>query len=128
MSRVRFPSPAPVPWIAGAQAPSKRRWRELASVPASDGACRRGRPSRGPVQSGSRERWENQQMLRLALAAAVAALLSLGPVQAQEKVVKIYNWSDYIDPDVLKDFTAKTGIKVVYDIFDSNEVLETKLL
>jgi putrescine transport system substrate-binding protein len=45
-----------------------------------------------------------------------------------EKVVNIYNWSDYIDPGVLKDFEAQTGIKVNYDVFDSNEVLETKLL
>ena len=67
-------------------------------------------------------------MKKVALAAAAAAMLALGPAQAQEKVVKIYNWSDYIDPQVLKDFTAKSGIEVVYDIFDSNEVLETKLL
>ena len=67
-------------------------------------------------------------MLRTALAAAAAALLALGPAQAQENVVKVLNWSDYIDPQVLTDFTAKTGIQVVYDIFDSNEVLETKLL
>ncbi|HSY07740.1 MAG TPA: polyamine ABC transporter substrate-binding protein [Steroidobacteraceae bacterium] len=45
-----------------------------------------------------------------------------------EKVVNIYNWSDYIDPGALKDFEAQTGIKVNYDVFDSNEVLETKLL
>ncbi len=65
----------------------------------------------------------------LALAAAAVLLAcGLGPAQAQEKVVKVYNWSDYIDPQVLEDFTAKTGIKVVYDLFDSNEVLETKLL
>ena len=67
-------------------------------------------------------------MQKFALAVAAAALLVLGPAQAQDKVVKIYNWSDYIDPEVLKDFTAKTGIGVVYDVFDSNEVLETKLL
>jgi putrescine transport system substrate-binding protein len=47
---------------------------------------------------------------------------------SNEKVVNIYNWSDYIDPGVLKDFEAQTGIKVNYDVFDSNEVLETKLL
>src|ERR1700735_5363347 len=47
---------------------------------------------------------------------------------ADEKVVNIYNWSDYIDPGVLKDFEKQTGIKVNYDVFDSNEVLETKLL
>jgi putrescine transport system substrate-binding protein len=47
---------------------------------------------------------------------------------AEEKVVNVYNWSDYIDPAVLEQFTAETGIKVNYDVFDSNEVLETKLL
>jgi putrescine transport system substrate-binding protein len=47
---------------------------------------------------------------------------------AEEKVVNVYNWSDYIDPTVLEQFTAETGIKVNYDVFDSNEVLETKLL
>jgi putrescine transport system substrate-binding protein len=47
---------------------------------------------------------------------------------AEEKVVNVYNWSDYIDPGALKDFEARTGIKVNYDVFDSNEVLETKLL
>lgn len=67
-------------------------------------------------------------MQKLALAAAAAAMLALGPAQAQDKIVKVYNWSDYIDPQVLTDFTAKTGIQVIYDIFDSNEVLETKLL
>ena len=67
-------------------------------------------------------------MRKFLLAVAAALALSTGMAQAQEKVVKVYNWSDYIDPQVLEDFTAKTGIKVVYDLFDSNEVLETKLL
>ena len=43
-------------------------------------------------------------------------------------VLNVYNWSDYIDPQVLQDFERETGIKVRYDVFDSNEVLETKLL
>jgi putrescine transport system substrate-binding protein len=47
---------------------------------------------------------------------------------AEEKVVNVYNWSDYIDPKTLEQFTAETGIKVNYDVFDSNEVVETKLL
>ncbi|NIA69042.1 polyamine ABC transporter substrate-binding protein [Pelagibius litoralis] len=65
----------------------------------------------------------------LAPALAVAALaLSLGPAAAQDKVVNVFNWSDYIDESILKDFEKETGIKVVYDVFDSNEVLETKLL
>ncbi len=50
------------------------------------------------------------------------------PALAQEKVVNVYNWSDYIDPKALDDFSKETGIKVVYDTYDSNETLETKLL
>jgi spermidine/putrescine-binding protein len=42
--------------------------------------------------------------------------------------VHIYNWSDYIGPDTLADFEKATGIKPVYDVFDSNETLEGKLL
>ena len=45
-----------------------------------------------------------------------------------EEVVNVYNWSDYIDEQVNDDFTAATGIKVVYDVFDSNEFLQSKLL
>lgn len=42
--------------------------------------------------------------------------------------VHVYNWSDYIDESLLESFEKETGIKVIYDVFDSNEVLETKLL
>ena len=66
------------------------------------------------------------------LGAALAALCLLAgcgkPATEAAKELRIYNWSDYIDPQILKDFTAKTGIKVVYDTFDSNEVQETKVL
>ena len=63
------------------------------------------------------------------LAAGVAAtFLVAGVATAQEKVVNVYNWSDYIDSSILEDFTKETGIKVVYDVFDANELLETKLL
>ena len=47
---------------------------------------------------------------------------------AEDKVLNVYNWSDYIDPGVVADFTRETGITVNYDVFDANEVLETKLL
>lgn len=60
--------------------------------------------------------------------AMIALALAMGTAQAQEKVVNVYNWSDYIDESILEDFEKETGIKVVYDVFDSNEVLETKLL
>ena len=42
--------------------------------------------------------------------------------------VRVYNWTDYIDPSLLDEFTRETGVKVRYDTFDSNEVLETKML
>ncbi len=61
------------------------------------------------------------------LAAATLGAASL-PVLAEERVVNVYNWSDYIDPTILDDFTKETGIAVKYDVFDSNELLETKLL
>ena len=64
------------------------------------------------------------------IAALVAAVtvVAAPPAGAQGQVVNVYNWSDYIDPQMLKLFTKETGIKVVYDTFDSNETLETKLL
>ncbi|MBV9077602.1 MAG: polyamine ABC transporter substrate-binding protein [Methylobacteriaceae bacterium] len=65
--------------------------------------------------------------LRLAFAALALGLAAMGAA-AQERVVNVYNWSDYVDPKMLERFTAETGIKVVYDIYDTNEILETKLL
>ncbi len=61
---------------------------------------------------------------------AVAALVALlwSPAMAQERTVNFYNWSNYVAPGVLEDFTRETGIKVVYDTFDANETLETRLL
>ncbi len=44
------------------------------------------------------------------------------------RVLNVYNWTDYIAPEALAKFESETGIKVNYDVFDSNEVLETKLL
>lgn len=59
------------------------------------------------------------------LGAAMAAVVS-GPLMANE--VRIYNWSDYIADDTIEKFEAATGIRVIYDMFDSNEVLEAKVL
>jgi putrescine transport system substrate-binding protein len=47
---------------------------------------------------------------------------------AEEKVLHVYNWVDYIGPTTIADFEARTGIQVVYDTYDSNELLETKML
>jgi putrescine transport system substrate-binding protein len=62
--------------------------------------------------------------------AAIAAILAVLTPQAraQQRTVNFYNWSNYIAPGVLEDFTKETGIKVVYDTFDANETLETRLL
>ena len=66
-------------------------------------------------------------MLRL-LAAAFSLALALPALAAEEKVLAVYNWSDYIAPDTISKFEAETGIKVTYDVYDSNETLEAKLL
>lgn len=58
----------------------------------------------------------------------VAGAVSAGACAAEEKVLNVYNWSDYIAEDTLENFTKETGIKVVYDVFDSNDVVEAKLL
>ena len=64
------------------------------------------------------------------VAAGLAAVVALagGAVAQREHFVNVYNWSDYIAPGVLEDFTKQTGIRVRYDTFDSNDTLETKLL
>jgi len=51
-----------------------------------------------------------------------------GAPAAEEKVLHVYNWSDYIAEDTIANFERQTGIKVTYDVFDSNDVLETRLL
>jgi len=63
-------------------------------------------------------------------AVAASALLWGGPVAAQEeeKVLNIYNWSDYIAPDTIANFEKETGIKVRYDNFDNNEIVHAKLV
>lgn len=60
------------------------------------------------------------------VAAIVAAMLSCGAAGAQG-VLNIYNWNDYIDEQTVKRFETETGIKVRYDVYDSNEVLDAKL-
>src|SRR3954447_27023724 len=63
-----------------------------------------------------------RRALIVTCAAAVALLLAAGPGAAQStRTVNVYNWSDYIDPSVLEDFTKETGIAVRYDNFDSND-------
>ncbi|WP_252271962.1 polyamine ABC transporter substrate-binding protein [Pseudomonas subflava] len=65
---------------------------------------------------------------RKTLTAAAVALGLTGVAQAEQPTVHIYNWSDYIGETTLEDFEKATGIKPSYDVFDSNETLEGKLL
>jgi putrescine transport system substrate-binding protein len=66
--------------------------------------------------------------MKTPLALALGTLLVAMPALAQDQVVNVYNWSDYIAEDTLEKFTAETGITVNYDVFDSNELVEAKLL
>jgi putrescine transport system substrate-binding protein len=70
-----------------------------------------------------------RRLATFAAAFATFALLLAAPAQAApERRVNVYNWNDYIAMDVLEQFRRETGIKVVYDVYDSNEMLEAKLL
>jgi putrescine transport system substrate-binding protein len=63
------------------------------------------------------------------IAFLIVFLALLAPAaKAADRTINFYNWSNYIAPGVLDDFTRETGIKVVYDTFDANETLETRLL
>lgn len=59
---------------------------------------------------------------------ALGALVIATPALAQQNVVNVYNWSDYIAEDTIANFEAETGIKVNYDVYDNNEIVDSKLL
>jgi putrescine transport system substrate-binding protein len=70
-----------------------------------------------------------RRLLAIILLFAAAPWLAAGLAAAQGKgVLNVYNWSDYIDPRVLKEFSKASGIELRYDTFDSNDMLEAKLL
>lgn len=62
------------------------------------------------------------------VAASLLLLALILPAQAQDKVLNLYSWSSYIPEQALKRFKKETGIRVKYDIFDSAEALDSKLL
>ncbi|MCC8936967.1 polyamine ABC transporter substrate-binding protein [Bradyrhizobium sp. Arg68] len=70
---------------------------------------------------------QNRRLVSL-VGAVATVLLFAASASAEERTVNFYNWSNYMAPGVLEDFTKETGIKVVYDTFDANETLETRLL
>lgn len=89
---------------------------------ASGAASGRRRPAGQP--------WGDSQMklsLSLLLGTVAGALALAAPASAQSQVVNVYNWSDYIAEDAVKNFEQESGIKVNYSVYDSNETLDAKL-
>ena len=69
--------------------------------------------------------------LCILLAITIALLLSMAPAAIAKEILHVYNWSDYMDEGPggpVSVFEKQSGIDVTYDVFDSNEVLEAKLL
>jgi putrescine transport system substrate-binding protein len=73
---------------------------------------------------------DRRRIMKKTLALSLGALLlsSTAVLAQEEPVLNVYNWSDYIAEDTIPKFEAETGIKVNYDVFDSNELVEAKLL
>jgi len=81
------------------------------------------------MNTGSRFRHFFRSLTAVAAAVCAVGGLGSGPAQAQEeKVLNIYNWSDYVAVDTIANFEKETGIKVRYDTYDNNEILHAKLV
>ena len=66
--------------------------------------------------------------MKITTATIVSAIALSVAAAASAEQVRVYNWSDYIDESLLAKFEEETGIDLIYDVFDSNELLETKML
>ena len=71
--------------------------------------------------------WFGKLVRSMALA-GLATMALTGAWAQEEKVLNIYNWSDYIAEDTIQNFEKETGIKVRYDTYDNNEILHAKLV
>ena len=65
--------------------------------------------------------------LTLALVLINVYLNNKGSSAGGQGTITVYNWGDYIDPDLIKQFEKETGIKVIYETFDSNEAMMAKI-
>jgi putrescine transport system substrate-binding protein len=68
------------------------------------------------------------KLVRSMAVAGLATIAATGVWAQEEKVLNIYNWSDYIAEDTIQNFEKETGIKVRYDTYDNNEILHAKLV
>src|ERR1700743_966366 len=68
------------------------------------------------------------KLKKTALSIALGACAVAGHAADEPKVLNVYNWSDYIADDTIKNFEKETGIKVTYDNYDANEILHAKLV
>src|SRR5882724_2051091 len=68
-----------------------------------------------------------KHVILVAILAALAGLVAVPPAVAQSKELHLFNWSNYMPPDLLKRFEAETGIKVTLDTYDTNESMLAKL-
>ncbi len=68
------------------------------------------------------------QGIALMLCLAACSTDKTAETASSERVVNVYNWADYIAPDTIDKFEAEYGIKVNYDIYDSSEVIDVKML
>ena len=68
------------------------------------------------------------KLVRSLAVAGLATMAATGAWAQEEKVLNIYNWSDYIAEDTIQNFEKETGIKVRYDTFDNNEIVHAKLV
>jgi len=82
----------------------------------------------GKDPAGSAEKAAPPAAETATAAAPATSTPAAATAAAEEPILNIYNWSDYIAEDTIANFEKETGIKVRYDVFDSNEVLEAKLL
>ena len=68
------------------------------------------------------------KLLKGAAAVGLAVCVATSATAQEEKVLNIYNWSDYIADDTIRNFEKETGIKVRYDTYDNNEIVHAKLV
>ncbi len=73
-------------------------------------------------------RVQTRTLVRMAASLLLAGSFAAQAAGPEPKVLNIYNWSDYIADDTIKNFEKETGIKVRYDNYDNNEILHTKLV